>query len=738
MRKTRFVVLVTLILTATLWLTRPVFAHAALLQATPAANSSLERAPAQVELLFSETIEPAFSVIRVLNANGDPVDNSDSRVDPADATRMTVSLRSLPAGVYTVSWRTLSAVDGHITNGAFPFAVGDVDAAALAAAPAVTQDVNFSIVGVVVRWLTYLGSVMLAGGGLFSLLVWQPAYQAVRPQGGRDPFGRLRVSLTGLALIIVVLTTFLDALVQTWQATGRNITAISGSSLYDLLFGTRFGVLWIGRIILLMLFGALLPASPTRRNRWLAFGLALLWLLTLSLGGHAAAEARPAWPVLADWLHMLAASVWVGGLIHLGAGLWSLRPLDEATRTRLTARLLPYFSRLALVSVAILALSGVYAAIQRLGSLDALISSAYGRTLLIKLLIMLPMLGLGALNLLVVTGRLQHAADTDGPTPWSQRFRRSVIGEMTLGVLLLLSVGVLTLLPPPAGAASEGSRPKAGVTVHAEADDLDLTLEVSPGRIGVNTFIVRVAANGQPVNGAREVSLSFTPTAVDIPPSTAQLAAQGNGEYGTQGAYLSLPGVWQIQAAVRRAGVFDAFANFNLDLGAPGADVRAVAWNRWAGGLLLLAAPVCLAVVQSLSRHQKLPVRAAGVLPALLLVWLGVSVFSQTPAALTSVGPINPIAPSVESITVGEALYQANCLSCHGAQGKGDGPVGLTLNPRPADLTIHTIPGVHSDGQLFSWVSGGFPGSVMPAFGTQLTDEERWHIVNYIRTLAAP
>lgn len=736
MAKMRSVFLVTLALSAVLGFARPVFAHAALVQAIPAANSSLDRAPAQVELFFSEAVEPAFSVIRVLNASGQPVDNGDSRVDSADATRVSVSLRSLPTGVYTVSWRTLSTVDGHITNGAYPFAVGDVDAAALAAAPPVSQDVNFSVVGVAVRWLTYLGSVMLVGGALFGLLVWQPAYAAVRPGGGRDPFGRLWASLTGLALIFVVLATFLDALVQAWQATGGDITGLSGSSLYDLLFSTRFGVLWLSRIILIMLIGAFLPAPQTRRNRWLLFGLALLWLLTLSLGGHAAAEAQPVWPVIADWLHLLAASVWVGGLIYLGGGLWGVRRLDDATRTRLTARLVPYFSRLALVSVAILTLSGVYAAIQHIGSLEALTSSAYGRTLIVKLLIMLPMLGLGALNLLVVTGRLQHAADTDNPTPWSQRFRWSVSGEMILGALLLLSVGVLTLLPPPASTARQANQPGAGVTVQAQADDLDLTLEVSPGRIGVNTFTVRVAADGQPLNDARAVTLSFTPTAVDVPPSQAQLAAQGNGLYGTQGAYLSLPGVWQVQAAVRRAGMFDAFANFNLDLSAAGAG--AVAWHQWAGGLVILAALACMVVIQSLSRRQRLPIRAAGVLPGLLLVWLGVTVFSQTPAALTSVGPLNPVAPGAESIAVGETLYQTNCLSCHGPQGKGDGPVGLTLNPHPADLTIHTTPGVHSDGQLYSWISGGFPGSVMPAFGAQLTDEERWHIVNYIRTLATP
>jgi mono/diheme cytochrome c family protein len=93
--------------------------------------------------------------------------------------------------------------------------------------------------------------------------------------------------------------------------------------------------------------------------------------------------------------------------------------------------------------------------------------------------------------------------------------------------------------------------------------------------------------------------------------------------------------------------------------------------------------------------------------------------------------------PDQASIAAGKTLYEHNCLACHGLTGKGDGPAGLALNPRPADLSYHAIPGVHTDGQLFDWISNGFPNSAMPAFASKLSEDDRWNLVNYIRTLAS-
>jgi copper transport protein len=301
--------------------------------------------------------------------------------------------------------------------------------------------------------------------------------------------------------------------------------------------------------------------------------------LTISLGSHAAAEAQPLWPVLSDWAHLIAASVWVGGLLHFAVGLWSLRRSGQGSYTRLAAQLLPRFSALAIVSVGTLTLTGLYASLLRVGSLEALISTLYGRTLIVKLIIAALMAALGAINLLFVTPNMKRAAARpEGQPSLAARFRSSVTSEVTLGLVLLLSVGLLTSLPP---ARSTAEAP--ALTTSGTADDLKLDLTITPGRVGVNTFTLHVTSQGQLVDVVEEAALRFTPTRANVPPSEAPLIAQGNGEYSTQGAYLSLPDLWQVQAVVRRTDKFDAFANFNFDL-TPNPAPTAFPWTRATGG----------------------------------------------------------------------------------------------------------------------------------------------------------
>ncbi len=94
----------------------------------------------------------------------------------------------------------------------------------------------------------------------------------------------------------------------------------------------------------------------------------------------------------------------------------------------------------------------------------------------------------------------------------------------------------------------------------------------------------------------------------------------------------------------------------------------------------------------------------------------------------------NPVPLTAESVKAGQRLYEAHCAACHGPQGTGDGPAAVGLARKPADLRLH-VP-MHSDGQLYLWVTLGVPGTPMPAFADRLSDQERWQVVHYLRVLA--
>jgi mono/diheme cytochrome c family protein len=307
------------------------------------------------------------------------------------------------------------------------------------------------------------------------------------------------------------------------------------------------------------------------------------------------------------------------------------------------------------------------------------------------------------------------------------RFGKQVLAEGILGVILLVWVGVFTSLPP-----ANVNAPPPGFQATTQADDLTITLNIQPARVGIDSFAATISAAGKPLTNAEQVSLEFESYSGKIPPSSAKMVSQGNGSYTLKGGYLGQPDQWSVKVVVVRPDKFDAYGGFNIDLS--NTPAQSIPWNRVAAALWIASALSYALALWALDK--KLWRRAGlGLLPALVLIGVGVQVYSRpSPTAITD--PINPVLPNAASIAAGKALYQQNCLPCHGATGRGDGPVGLTLNPRPADLSIHAVPGVHTDGQLFNWINNGFPNSPMPAFGQRLSPTQRWDLVNFIRTFA--
>jgi copper transport protein len=701
-----------------------VSAHALLLRSNPQANAVLEKPPVQVELFFSESLEPQLSSISVIDTNNVIVDVGDVRVDPSDTTRMTVSLRSLSDGVYTVTWKAVSATDGHQTVGTFPFAVGDVNAKAVSAIQQ-TSTASLPFSALLAKFLLLAALAILVGQRLFIALVWNPALKSNQDVSEPAVWTKLyRIGLIGILLAIGI-----GILSQAGQTTGNEISFPWDPETGRVLIETRLGLIWLMRLVLVLVVFWFVASKPANWKSWLGFVANVALLFTITLTSHAATEIKPLLPMLGDLIHLIGMAFWLGGLVYLFTGILHLQQLNAQLRTKLTSLVTSRFSINAIIFVALIGLTGFYSASLRVGTWSALLDTLYGHVLLVKQIFVAGLLVIAAINFLIISPRLsrERAQGTDNAALITH-FGRILIVEITFAVLLLASVSFLTYLPP-----SKIVTPVTDFTSAKQVDDIKIEIYIAPAHIGENEFMLMLVSNGQPVDSAKQVLLRFTPNQANIPPSELQLLADGDGMYSAKGTYLSLPGKWQVQAVVRRENKFDVFANFDLTLQAPGSANKTSASFIWTGGLILTIGLLFALITDSIKAHRA--IRFGLGLPLALIVFgLGIYVLTR-PVSVENAQP-NPIPANQESVKAGEVLYIANCAPCHGASGKGDGPVGLMLNPRPADLTLHAVPGVHTDAQLFEWITNGFPGSRMPAWKSSLSDTDRWNLVNFIRTLA--
>src|SRR3989442_9962633 len=165
-------------------------------------------------------------------------------------------------------------------------------------------------------------------------------------------------------------------------------------------------------------------------------------LAGFTVSSHAVGSGPTA--IVLDWAHLLGTSLWVGGLLPLWLALHGVSNEER----RVVARfLVPRFSRMAAIAVAMLAVTGVYSALVHVPSLRALTVTTYGRTLLIKLLLVLPAVPRGAYNRFVLRPRIEGQRPAGGAP---HRLLRSLSVEITLGATILLVVAVLTITPPAA------------------------------------------------------------------------------------------------------------------------------------------------------------------------------------------------------------------------------------------------------------------------------------------------
>jgi copper transport protein len=404
-------------------------AHARLTGEHPGFRQRFETAPARVVLRFDQGVDALPNSIVVYDARGKVV--SRQARNARDPRVVVVSLRRLPRGAYTVRWHALSS-DSHVVSGVYTFGVR-MDApppteAYGASGPTRSEDV--------VRWLYFAALALLTGGLGFRLLLLPRSIPARLEH-------RFYV-VTGLGVIAAVHVGVAAFIMRSEDALQLPFGRLLYGDLSPVANGTRFGQAFIAMTLGFTWVGALLFLAWLTGRRgllWAAFGLALILGAGLSLSGHSAVDSS--WfTELADWVHLSAAVLWVGGLVQLAACVWPAAP--ELRRDAFLR-----FARLAPVLIAVLLAAGVYLSILRLPSLGDLWSTSYGQVLLVKLGLVSFALAWGGFHHFVVRPRLER-------TRWAGR---SLVGEGAVAMTILLLAAILVnAKPPPDQPATSTSR----------------------------------------------------------------------------------------------------------------------------------------------------------------------------------------------------------------------------------------------------------------------------------------
>ncbi|MDP3079129.1 CopD family protein [Bradyrhizobium sp.] len=481
-------------------------AHATLVSTDPGDGSILALAPKSVQLRFNEAVTP--TVVRVIDAAGTTRDDVTVRV--AGNSIIVTLPDNLPRGTQVISYRVTSE-DGHPVAGAMVFSIG-------AATGAVASESRAGSVNSLI-WLArtgvYLGLLVGVGGAFFIFWI------------GRMPVGARLVSaalvaglvsavaalgLQGLDLLDLPPASLLTA--APWKAAAA--TSLFQSLLIAMLAMTA-GI-------------AALRSEGASRARVLS-GFALVGVgLSLASSGHAA-TATPQWLTApAVFLHGVGAAFWVGALAPLAAMAWrSAQPLLPA---------LNRFSHAAILVVAMLVLTGLALAIVQLGSFGALIGSPYGIVLSIKLTLVAALLGLAALNRFRLTSALAINPQNTRP------LRRSILAECVIACAVLAVVAGWRFTPPPRVLVAAAAPPLA---LHIHTGKAMFQVLVSPGRVGIDHFVLQLMDGEGTLLAAKEATLTLSLPERGIEPFERKAVLGADGYWSVRDVAIPFAGRWHLR-----------------------------------------------------------------------------------------------------------------------------------------------------------------------------------------------
>ncbi|MFO7322172.1 MAG: CopD family protein, partial [Chloroflexota bacterium] len=567
-------------------------------------------------------------------------------------------------------------------------------------------------------------------------MVLVPAWKNPRFRAGLLPprvMARL-TTIAAVALVVAFAGSILSLLQQSMVFFNAGLDRVIAQGLWGVVrVGSRFGDVWNARIVLLLLIAGLVWAAHYFRERqpesvrafWTAgTWVAALLLGSLSVASHAAGS--PVWPwaaIFVDWAHTLAVGFWAGALAVLVLVLpVALRPYEGELRRKALLAPLRRFSPLATASLVVVIATGIYSAANWVRE-PGQITSSYGLTLVLKGVLVLALVALGAIH--HITLRPERYARFRALAARARHFLPTLRWEAVIACAVLVAAALLsaTPIPRPANAGDSAPDPSQTLTL----GDLNVTATISPGGPGVNSYDVVVRRGETPVDDL-DVFVQFAAPERDWRGPWHRAEHIGDGLYTATGDDLDRTGDWWLLISV--GGVETALAWEVREDPATLAVFQPV-WTQFLALAGVIAALAFAAFPMARRFYRRLDLRPATVtvaigatLATIGIVVGGIALMQTTEAryqALTNPPParINPVLPDAASIQRGAAAFEAACAGW--------------LDQEAVFNSLLSRLNALRDEALYALLEEGW--RTLPPCEGQLSEQERWDIVNYVRTL---
>ena len=493
-----------------------VYAHPFTEETIPSLTSNSPAGTTEIIVFFSEPVDINFSEIKVLDNNGNQIDNKDTSYYEGELS-LIVTTPPLEDGIYTGTTKVLSKVDGHLVPSAFQFAVGDVIIDPSLFEQKRSSEIIF-LPEAGARFPGLVGQTIILGAVIASLIIWETQNkQLIKEEFDKiESFHHSKfMSITGIGLMLVFVSNILMIATQSIRLEASVIDAIQ----------TDFGFTWIIRmiitIILLVIWFTLDRKKILSKKNQIPLLIAMLALIgTSSMIGHGAASGEiPA--LVLDYMHNLVSAVWIGGIFYF---VFTLLPtfsqLKESKREKMSLVMIPRFSMAFIISVGIIIITGPTLMWFLESDLGIITESIYGQLIILKISIAIMILGFGAF----FQFNVQKTAEknfSSGKISVHKKLSRSLKIDAMLGVILLGVVALLTNGTLPAGEIQKVDAQEIayGFNTVEFTENAKFDINITPFSSGTNTIVVKVTDfDNKQLYDSNEVKVKISNPSKNISP----------------------------------------------------------------------------------------------------------------------------------------------------------------------------------------------------------------------------